>query len=312
MVTSSLQDDLLDIPGVEGAEIDGSQEAPAGLRIRIAEGADQETVGTAIRRVLSSHGLGTDTQLPGESDVVPLEAPSSDVLPELGSVAVLAPEEDVSVVDHDAVEDDVPEPESRAVIDLTDKRPEPVDSGEPLDDDASELLQASVAPRSWEQDHLPPFVEQRPIDAPEDEAEEEIVGVLDDGTTIEDVAVIDGEQESTPERGGSIARLDSVAVVEGRLGIVVTVTASNGSDVSHAAASSEGGVEAAVVKAAAKLVDSASPDPIVVEIEDRRVEGVDIVMIVLDMDGRLVAGSAVVEAGRAFALGRATWAALAL
>ena len=312
MVTSSLQDDLLDIPGVEGAEIDGSQEAPAGLRIRIAEGADQETVGTAIRRVLSSHGLGTDTQLPGESDVVPLEAPSSDVLPELGSVAVLAPEEDVSVVDHDAVEDDVPEPESRAVIDLTDKRPEPVDSGEPLDDDASELLQASVAPRSWEQDHLPPFVEQRPIDAPEDEAEEEIVGVLDDGAAIEDVAVIDGEQESAPERGGSIARLDSVAVVEGRLGIVITVTASNGSDVSHAAASSEGGVEAAVVKAAAKLVDSASPDPIVVEIEDRRVEGVDIVMIVLDMDGRLVAGSAVVEAGRAFALGRATWAALAL
>ena len=312
MVTSSLQDDLLDIPGVEGAEIDGSQEAPAGLRIRIAEGADQETVGTAIRRVLSSHGLGTDTQLPGESDVVPLEAPSSDVLPELGSVAVLAPEEDVSVVDHDPVEDDVPEPESRAVIDLTDKRPEPVDSGEPLDDDASELLQASVAPRSWEQDHLPPFVEQRPIDAPEDEAEEEIVGVLDDGTAIEDVAVIDGEQESAPERGGSIARLDSVAVVEGRLGIVITVTASNGSDVSHAAASSEGGVEAAVVKAAAKLVDSASPDPIVVEIEDRRVEGVDIVMIVLDMDGRLVAGSAVVEAGRAFALGRATWAALAL
>jgi hypothetical protein len=307
-----LQDDLLDIPGVEGAEIDGSQEAPAGLRIRIAEGADQEAVGTAIRRVLSSHGLGTDTQLPGESDVAPLEAPSSDVLPELGSVAVLAPEEDVSVVDHDAVEDDVPEPESRAVIDLTDKRPEPVDSGEPLDDDASELFQASVAPGSWEQDHLPPFVEQRPIDAPEDEAEEEIVGVLDDGAAIEDVAVIDGEQKSAPERGGSIARLDSVAVVEGRLGIVVTVTASNGSDVSHAAASSEGGVEAAVVKAAAKLVDSASPDPIVVEIEDRRVEGVDIVMIVLDMDGRLVAGSAVVEAGRAFALGRATWAALAL
>ena len=315
-----MQDDLLDIPGVEGAEIDGSQEAPAGLRIRIAEGADQEAVGTAIRRVLSSHGLGTDTQLPGESDVAPLEAPSSEVLPEQGSVAVLVPEEDVSVVEDDVQQDDVRELESRAVIDLTDKRPEPVDAGEPLEEDASEGFQASVAPGSWEQDHMPPFVEQRPIDPPEDEteekpedeAEEKIVGILDDGAAIEDVAVIDGEQETAPERGGSIARLDSVAVVEGRLGIVVTVTASNGSEVSHAAASSEGGVEAAVVKAAARLVDSASPDPIVVEIEDRRVEGVDIVMIVLDMDGRLVAGSAVVEAGRAFALGRATWAALAL
>jgi hypothetical protein len=155
-------------------------------------------------------------------------------------------------------------------------------------------------------------VEQRPIDSPDDEAGEETVGIFDDDAVIEDVAVIDDEQQTAPERNGSIARLDSVAVVEGRLGIVVTVTASNGSEVSHAAASSEGGVETAVVKAAARLVDSASPDPIVVEIEDRRVEGVDIVMIVLDMDGKLVAGSAVVEAGRAFALGRATWAALAL
>jgi hypothetical protein len=81
---------------------------------------------------------------------------------------------------------------------------------------------------------------------------------------------------------------------------------------SHVASSSEGGVEAAVVKAAAGLVDPTSPDPHVIEIEDRRVEGVDIVMIIVDMDGELFAGSAVVGAGRAFALGRATWAALAL
>jgi hypothetical protein len=52
VVATSLQDDLLSIPGVEGAEIDGSQDAPAGLRIRIAEGADQEAVGGAIRRRL--------------------------------------------------------------------------------------------------------------------------------------------------------------------------------------------------------------------------------------------------------------------
>jgi hypothetical protein len=49
-----------------------------------------------------------------------------------------------------------------------------------------------------------------------------------------------------------------------------------------------------------------------VEIEDRRVEGVDIVMIVLDVNGRMAAGSAVVGAGRAFALARATWSALSM
>jgi hypothetical protein len=49
-----------------------------------------------------------------------------------------------------------------------------------------------------------------------------------------------------------------------------------------------------------------------VNIDDRRVEGVDIVMIVLDVGGTLIAGSSIVAAGRAFALGRATWAALAL
>ena len=125
--------------------------------------------------------------------------------------------------------------------------------------------------------------------------------------------VQDADDEPSPSASrDSIARFNSVAVIEGRSGIIVTVTDSNGAEMSHVASSSEGGVEAAVVKAAASLVDPKSPDPLVVEIEDRRVEGVDIVMIVLDMDGELFAGSAVVGAGRAFALGRAAWAALAL
>jgi hypothetical protein len=62
VAATSLQDDLLSIPGVEGAEVEGLQDAPAGLRIRIAEGADQEAVGGAIRRVLMIPGDSiTDT-----------------------------------------------------------------------------------------------------------------------------------------------------------------------------------------------------------------------------------------------------------
>ncbi|MEN8041713.1 MAG: hypothetical protein ABFR95_09440 [Actinomycetota bacterium] len=243
MVASSLRDDLLGIPGVEGAEFDGSQDSPAGLRIRIAEGADQSAVGGAIRRVLSSHGLGTDTRLPGE----PQRLAGSG--------------EDAGGVDVLTVEDSDIE---GSIIDITDKGLAAGTTDEPHD--------------------LPPFIEPR-VPRPK---------------TIED--------EPAPEL--TIARIDRVRVEEGRSGIVVTVASTDGAEASQAAMSSEGGVEAAVVKAAAKLVNPDMPDPIVIDIEDRRVEGVDIVMIVLDADGELVSGSAVVAAGRPFALGRATWAAL--
>ena len=293
-----MQDDLLRIPGVEGAEVDGSQDAPAGLRIRIAEGADQEAVGEAIRGVLSSHGLGTDTQLPGEDT----SSPATEL--ERSSIAVMTSDDEEL-----SSESDLGDQEVGAVIDLTDKASEAIASEEDAADDFSDddnfgdddndEVEPADSTGAGEDDLVPPFVEQRRP-------------VADRGAA-EDVDVeVEEAHASTDAARDSIARIDSVAVVEGRSGIIVTVTASNRTEMSHVASSSEGGVEAAVVKAAARLVDPSSPDPIVVEIEDRRVEGVDIVMIVLDMDGELCAGSAVVGAGRAFALGRATWAALAL
>lgn len=292
MVASSLQDDLLRIPGVEGAEVDGSQDAPAGLRIRIAEGADQEEVGEAIRGVLSSHGLGTDTQLPGEqtSEVVAESALVTER--EQSSVAVMESND----VESSPSEDD----EGGAVIDLTDEASTIVAVDDSALDDSSVQPEPAEMFLAGESDFVPPFVEPRPPAEPEEVVEHS------------DASQVEEDQPLPISARDSIARIDSVAVVEGRSGIIVTVTASNGTKMSHAASSSEGGVEAAVMKAAASLVDPASPDPIVVEIEDRRVEGVDIVMIVLDLDGELFAGSAVVGAGRAFALGRAAWAALAL
>lgn len=280
MTTNSLQDDLLGIPGVEGAEIDGAEDSPAGLRIRIAEGADQEAVGGAIRRVLSAHGLGTDTQLPGEQS----QAPTSEV--ERSAVAILTSEDEEPVSEDEEDEDE----SGGAVIDLTDKIPETAVAEEPVEDDSPDLPQILAAPEAPESEDTPSFVEPRRVEYLPD--------------------VSDPEPELPASR--SIARIDSVSVAEGRGGVVVTIGASDGTEMSQVASSSEGGVEAAVVKAAAKLANSTSPDPIVIEIEDRRVEGVDIVMIVLDLDGELSAGSAIVAAGRPFALGRAAWAALAL
>jgi hypothetical protein len=303
VVASSLQDDLLQIQGVEGAEVDGSQDAPAGLRIRIAEGADQEAVGEEIRRVLSSHGLGTDTQLPGE------QVPAAETEVDQGAVAVLTA---------DDTEPSAPEgtPESEededvgAIIDLTDTSIGILSSDEDISNVLAHETESPVASstessQAEARDTVPSFVERRPsVSVEQFESAEERPSPAD----VQD----DAPEPSSVSLRDSIARIDSVAVVEGRSGIIVTVTASNGTEMSHVASSSECGVEAAVVKAAAGLVDPTSPDPHVVEIEDRRVEGVDIVMIIVDMDGELFAGSAVVGAGRAFALGRATWAALAL
>ena len=177
MSARSLQDDLLSIPGVEGADVEGSEDRPAGLRIRIAEGADQGAVGGAIRRVLNAHGLGTDTRLPGEDDT----------------------EADVGTADD---------------------------------------LQGAAS-------------EGEPVAAAGEEA---------------------------AEAAAAVAVLDDVADV--------------------------------VVRATAALARPGAPQARVVEIDDRRIEGVDIVMIVLELDGELATGSSVVRAGRAYALGRATWAAL--
>jgi len=291
----SLEEDLRDIPGVEGAEIDGPGATPGGLRIRIAEGADQRAVGQAIRRVLTKHGLGTDTTLPGEDgddavetspDVggeMTVEATATEAVAEsvietqASSIAVLEEEED----EGDTVS---------TVVDLTDQAD---DGHTEHDDDAGDELD----------------VEEPPL--------EEVADTVEASASPGSWAA--AENESVPSRAtegssesGVIAKLDRVAVEEARDGISVTVSTTDGRSATVPASSTEGGVEAAVVKAASKLARPGTPDPSIVEIEDRRIEGVDIVMIVLDVDGTLAVGAAIVVAGRSFALGRATWAALSM
>jgi len=306
VVASSLQDDLLGIPGVEGAEVDGSYDAPAGLRIRIAQGADQDAVGGAIRRVLSAHGLGTDTQLPGEVPHVPTASVSAEPAsnePQRPVSVLTADEPTIPSPIADVESDDETGSEGETVIDLTDQgSAQPVGAATDSEASAAQSADGSSDPigdsspsGSWDPERYPPFVEARRT-----------------GSVGESPEALGNDEPASSHGGGHVARIDSIAVAEGRSGIIISVTASDGTETSVAASSTEGGVEQAVVKATAQLFDPDSPDPIVIEIEDRRVDAVDIVMVVLDADGTLVTGSAVVSAGRAFALGRATWAALAL
>lgn len=252
MHARSLREDLLGIDGVEGADIDGDSESPSGLRIRIAEGADQQLVGQEIRRVLSSHGLGTDTKLPGEASESHGESVQADAIASVSDLASEASRTStlVSVAEGEAVA-------SRRIIDLTD---DPVAS----DSDADEPLVTGPRPR-------------------------------------------------TPVRSeASVTSIERVSVEEGRSGIAVTIVTTDGRSETDIARSTEGGVDRTVMLVAARLAAPNNPDPIVIDIDERRIEGVDIVMIVLDCNGRVAAGSSVIGAGRAYALARATWAAVAV
>jgi hypothetical protein len=272
-----LQEDLLRIPGVEGAEVEGTGDQPAGLRIRIAAGADQSAVGTAIRRVLTEHGLGTDTRLPGEDLAAP-EGPAQPPSVDADSEPAPAPEAATEAEGATAVA--VLEDAEAEIIDLTEDEHSDADR-EPLDDEVDVDREDAPAPAE------PPIARD---------------------TDAGDLAAV--EPPPAPRDEPGYARMESVSVEEGRDGILVTVASSDGETVAQMASSSEGGLESAIVKATSRLALPEAPDPVIVEIEERRFEGVDIVMLVLDTDGRITAGSSVVVSGRPFAIGRAAWSAL--
>lgn len=56
-MASSLRAELLAIEGIAAAELEGTEEAPLGVRVQLAAGANAETVGIAVERVLASHGM---------------------------------------------------------------------------------------------------------------------------------------------------------------------------------------------------------------------------------------------------------------
>lgn len=202
MAIGTLRGDLLSLPGVERAELDGDPIAPAGIRVRLSQGADASAVACEVRRVLAHHGLQPEAS-------VTSEAP-----------------------------------------------PPPVGGDEPAIES--------------------PFA---------DEA---------DGPSVVVIA-----------RGGLI----SVGVAEGSDGVVVTATGHAG-DVSVAAASlSTSAIEQAIVLAVAELAGTATR-PLVSSVDVRNLDGTSVLTVMIEASGERLVGSAIVRSGRAYAVGRAAWAAL--
>jgi hypothetical protein len=103
-----LRDDLLSVPGVESAHLDGDEMAPTGVRVHLAAGVDAAVVGDEVQRVLSLHGLrpevGDRAPVPAPIDPpAALQAPNESTLASIrvteggGGVIVEAVSDDLSV-----------------------------------------------------------------------------------------------------------------------------------------------------------------------------------------------------------------------
>lgn len=57
MDSDLLRGEILEIPGIVGADFDGDQGLPAGVRVQLAAGADATTVSERVRQVLADHGM---------------------------------------------------------------------------------------------------------------------------------------------------------------------------------------------------------------------------------------------------------------
>jgi hypothetical protein len=53
----NLREHLLAIDGIAAADLDGDHSNPAGVRVRLAPGADADAVGREVQRVLAEHGM---------------------------------------------------------------------------------------------------------------------------------------------------------------------------------------------------------------------------------------------------------------
>ncbi len=193
MAVGMLRDDLLSLPGVESAQLDGDAMAPTGVRVHLAPGVDAGVVGDEVQRVLSLHGLRSEV---GEGVKAPAPAPA------------------------------------------------------PAPDEVAVVVQTSVR-----------------------------------------------------------SALTSVRVTEGRDGVFVEALA-DGVTVSVRAAGAAGpAFDQAVVSAVAELA-GATTSPLIRSVDLRDVGGTSVVTVVIDEAGDALVGSSIMDGGRAYAVGRAVWAAI--
>ncbi|MDJ0961873.1 MAG: hypothetical protein QNJ88_14560 [Acidimicrobiia bacterium] len=299
-MADSLQDELLSIPGIASAEFEGSEEHPVGVRVQLAVGADPDQVGQAVQRVLASHGMRSqmaheepesflppgsvvnlsDYESQGAEDAAPADAAdaetsdAADVSPQEADLEVMSgppPAIDLPTVEVDRAEADAPEADGDAVADaVAPERPEAVVVAAPAEVDDGA-------------DDVPP---------PEPAAE------------------VGEESHVVPSPTAEPASIGGVAVEEDEARVHITVRTNDGRVAARSVPATAHGLDAAAAEACVEL---AAPEtqPRVLAVVDGMIEGAPIVTVMLEgLAGRRFAGTSVVHGSRAYAVARATWAAL--
>ena len=112
-----------------------------------------------------------------------------------------------------------------------------------------------------------------------------------------------------PSDGGVASALASLTVEESSDGVMVVATAADGRRFSQRTVATEDAVAAAVVAVVGALAEGRPPRLLSASLGST--EGTEVVTVLVErVDGIRTAGAAVVKAGRAYAVARATWAAL--
>lgn len=99
MSVDSLRAELLSLPGVAAADVDGEGEVPSNVRVRLHPEADPRAVGADVQRVLAAHGMRsrvTGDDAPAEP---PLSPPVEAVLPSPPPIPPPLPEPPASAPD---------------------------------------------------------------------------------------------------------------------------------------------------------------------------------------------------------------------
>ena len=113
---------------------------------------------------------------------------------------------------------------------------------------------------------------------------------------------------SDPDVGTGPDHLEMIAIEESAAGTVVRATADNGRS-TVAPVPTDRSLNRAVAETVAGLLGFAAT-PALRAVEVHQLAGSSVLVVVIEVDGRRVSGSAVIESGMPFALGTALWWAL--
>jgi hypothetical protein len=307
VVIHTLEEELLAIAGIAGAEIEGERDHPHGVRVQLAAGADADLVGREVQRVLAAHGMRSQLSREDEPVIPPR------------SVVDLADYEDDMSVDEVSGRGMIHEaemgPNESAAIGAAQGAATGVfgsavrDSAPPVLDPAGEAaIQVMEGP--------PPTITVPRV----------ALDVIDDAPDVDEPAVEEprggaGVEHAVPPAGETSEAVMAAAqvLVDGVAGVTVeelservavTVRTVSGTTVTRHGPATPEGTEMAAAMAAAAV---ASPDvaPRIVSISGIDVDGSHVINVVFEVGaGERRVGAAVVRGGRAPAVARAAWTAL--